>query len=480
MSKRDSAAEPATNWQHIATVIAAHVVMLREAGILDDPLAAAVLAALDGVTRGEPPPATSLTDLVAAFDERLDALSPASAVGAGAVGRAQPEVVAAVVRLGFRDELLVLADATDAVRRALLDLAGEHVFTLMPAYAGAQAVQPTTLAHFLGGVVAPLGRAAAGLPPVYARVNRSPLGAFALASTGLPIDRERTAALLGFDAPVASTYDAVAAVDHLVEAAAVAAGIAATLRRFLAELLSWLRTEAGSLRLGEAWTAGVDPALPQVRPPIGLERLVVAAGRIEGEAETAARLARGAAYGPPGPVLDAAFDLARASLADAADLASQCAALVATGLEINRAYLANRAGRDHTTSSDLADFLIAQEGLEPAAARNLALLTVRKAIDQGLEASAITPELIDASALLVIGRELGVEIEAIGRALAPRRFLERRTATGAPAAAATRAYLDEERGQLLADERWRASARQRLGTARAELDRACDEISAAV
>ncbi len=147
-------------------------------------------------------------------------------------------------------------------------------------------------------------------------------------------------------------------------------------------------------------------------------------------------------------------------------------------LEVNRAYLANRAGRAHTTSGHLADFLMTEEGLEPAAARNIAALTISRAIPAGVEVSGITPEMIDAAALAVIGRELGVEVEQISRHLAPRRFIERRTATGSPSPAATHAFLDQERLRLGADTRWREEASARISAAFAELDRIGAEVSA--
>jgi argininosuccinate lyase len=457
-------------------VVAAHVVMLRDAGILDESVAAALLTAMDGIGKGEPPAGVSLTMAIAAYDERLDALTAAGIVGAAAVGRGRADVAATVARLGLREHLLALGAAVDGARGALLDLGAEHVFTLMPAYAGGQAVQPTTLAHFLGGALGPLGRSAGRVRRAFDEVNRSPMGAVALASTGLPIDRERVAQLLGFDEALASTYDAVAAVDPLAEAVEAAAGVAATVRRFGTELLTWLRTEPESFRLGEGWAAAGEPGLPQFRPASGLEAMVVAARRTEGEAATVVGLLRDAPYGPAGVTLDAAIGPALATVEGAANLARRLAELVGGGLEVNRAYLANRAGRDHTTSSELADFLVAEEGLDPASARAIATMTVRKAMEQGIEASGITPELIDASALLVIGRELGVEIERIGRALAPRRFLERRGALGSPAPEATRAYLEAERDRLAADKRWRAEAEERIEARSRELERAMGEI----
>ncbi len=480
----DSASPPlpfADAWRDLGRIVAAHVVMLRDAAILDDAVAAALLRAMDGVNRGQPAAVGSLTELIAAYDERLDALTPAGAAGASGVARGRAEVQAALLRMTLRDGLLGLLEATDGARHGLLDLAAAHVFTLMPAHSGGQAAQPTTFAHFLGGAIGPLGRATGRLRAAYAEANQSPLGAVALASTSLPVERERAAALLGFDGIVANTYDAVAAIDHVITAAEAAAGVTLALRRLVEELLTWLRTEPTSFRLDEVWVGpAADPGLPQLRPPVGLERLISFARRIEGDAASIARLAGEAPYGPAVAAIEALDEVVRRLLADGATLAGRVRDLVTTGLELNRAYLANRAGRGHTTSGDLADFLMLEEGLDPMAARNIAHLTVRKALDQGIEASGITPELIDGSALLVVGRELGVEAESIGRHLAPRRFIERRGAAGGPAPVATRAYLDAERARLDADDWWRAETAARLTAAREDLERAGAEIMAGV
>ena len=458
-------------WRDLGRLVAAHLVMLRDEGILDDAAAAALHAALDGTRRGAAPTVDSLAELIAAFDARLDALAPAGTVGAAAVGRAPSELVAALTRLAAREGLLRFAIAVNEARAALLDLAAAHAVTLMPAYHSGQAAQPTTFAHFLGGVLAPLGRAAGRLPAVYAEIDRSPLGALWLASTSLPISRERTAELLGFDGLLTNTYDAVAAVDQVALLAEAVAAVVAAIRRFLEEVLTWLRTEPASFRLGDVWR-GYDTGLPQGGPPVGLERLALAARRIEGDAASLVRLAREAPYGPAVALLEATDPLQRRLLVDGRELSARTADLITTGLEPNRAYLANRAGRAHTTSSDLADFLMIEEGLEPIAARNVAALTIGKAIEQGIEVSGITSEMIDAAALLIVGRELGVEFENISRHLAPRRFIERRTTTGSPAPNATRVYLDLERQRLAADVAWCDAAANRLATAGADLDRA--------
>ena len=465
----DDQARQARAWQEIGRVVTAHVVMLRDAGIFDDPVLAALLTALDGVGRARPPEAGAASALILAFDERLDALTPPGAVGAAAVGRATTDIAAAVSRLLLRRHVLDTATALSSLRQALHALALAHVTTHMPAHAGSQPVQPTTFGHFLGGLIGPLARAAASLPALYAGVNRSPLGAGAMVSDPVPLDRERVAGLLGFDDLLVNTFDAVAAVDHLAVVASWAEDVAASLRRFLDELLIWLRTEPTAFRLGERWT-GADPGLPGWNPPAGIARLVQRARRIEAVAGQARTGAHAAGYAP---VMDhdALLDPLTAALTGLRALLEESGDVVTTGLEVNRAYLANRAGREHVTSGDLAQLLIEEEGIEPATARAITAMVVRRAREEGREASGITAEMIDAAALMQLGRDLGIEFETISRYLAPRRFLDRRQATGSPAAAATRTYLDQEQRRLAADGRWHEEAISRLATAEAELDR---------
>src|SRR5687768_15316537 len=88
-------------WQDPGRIGTAHVVMLRAAGILDDPALEAILTPIDGVARGRPEGDT-LAGLVAAFDERVDALAAPGTVGAAAIGRGRTETAAAAARLAIR------------------------------------------------------------------------------------------------------------------------------------------------------------------------------------------------------------------------------------------------------------------------------------------------------------------------------------------------------------------------------------------
>lgn len=466
-------------WAAIARGLMAHVVMLRDVAILDDASAASLLTAIDSVSRGEPPGINSSMALVAAFDDRFDSLTPPGTSGAGRIARARHDIAVTAQRLVLRDQALILTSALNAARGALIDLAEGHVFTLMPAWSGSALLQPTNLAHFLTGTTAPLGRSAHRLRIAYEELDRSAMGAGALAGPGFPVDRDEVADLLGTEGPIQSTFDALSALDHLVSVGDAASSAVAPIRRLLMELMLWLRTDPHAIRLAEELLAPVDQNLPHFRPPATLERVVADARAVEETASTIAHTVNETPYGPVGEMGDRAVALTGSALDLAASVAETFTTLVSGPIEINRAWLARNAGRDLITSGDLGDFLMAEEGLDPASARDIAALTAHRARQEGLEASGITPPLIDAAALLVIGRELGIEIERLGAYLAPRRFVEKRTMLGGPAPAAVREYLQGERARLEADQRWLEGKRQRIALAGANLEIRMQEILSA-
>src|SRR5260370_24682774 len=118
-----------------------------------------------------------------------------------------------------------------------MDLAGAHTETVMPAYTHTQPAQPTTFAHYLLAAIEFLGRDAIRLRAAFATVNRSPLGACAITTTGFPIDRGYTASLLGFEGLQTNSYGAIAAIDYVSETAGVLATLAVNLAKRVQDLL---------------------------------------------------------------------------------------------------------------------------------------------------------------------------------------------------------------------------------------------------
>ena len=132
-------------------------------------------------------------------------------------GRSRNDEVATCIRIKLREELLKQMTALLKVRKVLIALAGQHKDSVMPGFTHLQHAQPTTLAHHLLAYEQAFSRDFDRLRDAYARVNLSPLGAAAFASTGYPVNRDYTASLLGFDGLVTNTMDAVATRDFALE-----------------------------------------------------------------------------------------------------------------------------------------------------------------------------------------------------------------------------------------------------------------------
>ncbi len=440
-------------------VVTAHVAMLGKQGLIDDAAVQVISSVVDRAGAGtfeHDDPRLLLLEL----DARVDAQSPPGFAGASQVGRGVNELVAAYVRVVLRERLLNLAGQLGQAREDVIDLAIQHVVTIMPAYQQGMAAQPTTLAHLFGAVIGPLDRAQAKIQQTYALVNQSPLGAGAMVSTGLPIDREDAAANAGFDGVIENTFDAVAAVDHLAAVVESLRAVAHPVRRFMTETASIYRTDPTSLVLHDA-SPQLRSELPQHTVIPAFDELARLALDLDAILDT---LDRWISQAPLEPLAEIAQPLERFLLAfdTLAKLIDRFLAFLNREIAFNRAYLANRANRNHTTIGELADYLMLEEQIPPSQAREMAARVMGQLREDGVETSGITSAMVDSAGMLVLGRELGVEFETISRYLAPRRFIERRSGFGGPAPMATRAWLTGEQHLLRDDRAWIAERRHAL------------------
>ncbi|MDQ2651577.1 MAG: lyase family protein [Chloroflexota bacterium] len=464
-------------WLAIGTALTAHVVVLQQSALLDDACAAAILEAIDATSRGEPPAIESAAGLTAVYEQRVDAITPAACAALSRTGRGNLDVAATAHHLLLRQHGLALMEAAVLVRLTLIELAGAHVFTLLPVYIGSSPMQPSNLAHVLTAAIAPLRRATARLHLALADLDQIALGSGSLAGASQPIDRDALASLLGADAVPESTLDALSSVDEFVAASQAAAAIVHPMERLMVEFLALVRQEPQSIMFDDALLAPTDASLPHFRPPQVLERCLGDARGVLHQALVTERVASAIPFGPRGEAGDGLAQSAARAMQEATRVCQTFAMLISGPLDFNRAWLARNAGRNFMTAGDLAAILVAEEGLPQVAARDIAALVTERARDEGLEASGITPGLIDAAAMMVIGRELGVEIERLGAYLAPRRFIEKRSALGGPAPVAVRELLDIESQRVARDQSDLETRQRRIADARKELGVLSHEIA---
>jgi argininosuccinate lyase len=338
----------------------------------------------------------------------------------------------------------------------------------MPGYTHTQPAQPTTLAHYLAGVLSFLERDAMRLQAAYATTNRSPLGAAAFTTSGFPVDRQHVAELLGFAKPVESSYDAVGASDHMTEAVGALVTMAANLSRFTTDLLFWTTQEAGAIRIGDDFVQ-TSSIMPQKRNPVVLEHLRAWLARLYGYTMAVLTSCHNVPYGDTQDIEDDIYQPLFGAF-QTTDAVLELYTAVFESLEVNRARLLARAVEGFTTSTELADTLVREKGLAFRTAHAIVARLVEMATARGLSPDQVGVAMLDKAAQRVIGRPLALAEESLRRALDPVHFVQVRRAMGGPAPEMTAAVLANLEEALERDQSWLDGEKERLALTRATLD----------
>ncbi len=196
-------------------------------------------------------------------------------------GRSRNDQVATDMRLWTREACGSVVADIDAFLEVLVDKAEAHVDYLMPGYTHLQRAQPIRLAHHLLAWAEMLERDRGRLVDAAKRMNESPLGSAALAGTTFPVDREATAAALGFERPMRNSIDAVSSRDFLLESVSALAICSVHLSRIAEELVLWSSQEFGFVQMSDAFTTG-SSIMPQKKNPDMPELVRGKTGRVVG------------------------------------------------------------------------------------------------------------------------------------------------------------------------------------------------------
>jgi len=406
-------------------------------------------------------------DLFFSMQQMLERHAGEEATGNLQIARSRNDLSATLCRWVVREGLLKVVQQGNALRRGVLSLAKTHLDAIMPAYTHAQPAQPTTLAHYLSAVAAFLERDTARFQAAYSRVNVCPLGAVALTTTGFPIDRAYLAQLLGFDRPIENSYDAVGGADYQAEVAVTIQVAAASLSRFITDLIFWSTKEVRALRIGGEFLQ-ISSNMPQKRNPVVLEHLRTQLGYLYGDAQSVLILHHNTPLGDVNDIDDPLFRPMFRILDYAVGIYELLDAVL-TSAVWDTAHLADRAAEEFITATELADTLVREAGLTFHQAHQVVSRLVGNALQTGLREIRATH--LDAAAMAILRRPLGLSDKLVGEALKPSHFVAIRTIPGGPAPGAMRTVLDDQTARLAQDELWQHDRREHLILAQSRLSK---------
>jgi argininosuccinate lyase len=438
----NSLAFDARLWRQDIQGSIAHATMLGETGILTLDEAVQIVAGLHALRADlesgaiELPP--DAEDIHAAVEGLLrERLGPVA--GKLHTARSRNDQIATDVRLYLRDECATLEAELTAFQQTLLDLAEQNFETVLPGYTHLQHAQPVVLAHHLLAYFWMLDRDRERLRDCATRINRLPLGAGALAGTGFPIDRERTAELLEFDSVLENSLDAVSDRDFIAEFLAFAAILMMHLSRLAEEIIMWNSPEFGFVTLDDAVTTG-SSIMPQKKNPDVAELARGKTGRVYGNLTAILTLLKGL---PLSYNKDLQED--KEPLFDTIDtlhlvLPALQKTLATAQFRTDRMYAATKG--DFSTATDLADYLV-RRGLPFREAHEIVGRIVRHCIEQ-----KTTLERLKAPTLATFSPHLAENTKAALAVLSVKSSVRVRRSQGGTAPEAVRQQWEKAKAKL--------------------------------
>lgn len=274
-------------------------------------------------------------------------------------GRSRNDQVATDTRLFAKKRAHDLMHANVALRHALVEQAEKHFDVILPGYTHMQHAQPVLFSHHMLAYVWMLTRDFERLAAAERAADASPLGAAALAGTTYPLDRQMTAAELGFSKVIPNSLDAVSDRDFLLDLDYACAVSCMHLSRLCEELVLWSTSEFGFIELSDSFSTG-SSIMPQKKNPDFAELIRGKTGRVVGNLVSllvtmkALPLAYNKdlqedKYG----VIDSAKTL---------EDCLQCAAGMIETMQIKPDNMMAQAKKGHLAATDVADYL-AKKGL---------------------------------------------------------------------------------------------------------------------
>ena len=435
----------------------AHVAMMMEQKIVDWQTGAKLLQALSGA-ESEIKLEPWLEDVHMAVEEEISKKAGPEVGGNIHIGKSRNDQVSTAIRMILRKELMNVVSSAVGLQEVLIKLAEKHTEIVVPGYTHLRAAQPVTFAHYLLSHVDALERDIHRLEENYPRVNLCPMGAGALATSSFPIDRGRVADLLGFGGVLENSIDAVGSRDFVLETLANLTILAINMSRFAEDLIVWSTPDFGVIELTESFSS-TSSMMPQKKNPDVLEIIRAKMSHVLGDFVTSATVMKAL---PSSYNLD--FQEITPRLWESIDevVCSLCifSKLVAE-LEVNQ-NLADDPFLKFAASTELANILVRKYGVPFRIAHKVVGSLVKHMIDEGLDFTDATPELLRTVAKDSSNLSLNVEAEDVRTSVDPKKFVEAHKTTGGPSPAevkrmmgirkewanASRAWLSEKKSKL--------------------------------
>lgn len=346
-------------WHEDITASIAHVTMLGECDIISLDESKALVKELNQLHND----IAADTSLLTGPHEDIHSFVEAKMIEAlGTIGkkmhtaRSRNDQVATDMKLYVKHSLTDLMSLLEQMMATFTAKGASFADVLMPAYTHLQRAQIVPFSYVLDAYVAMFERDYAKIQTAIHLMDESPLGAGALAGTTYPINRDRTAELLGFSkGPQRNYLDSVSSRDFIIDALECFSSTMMHMSRFAEDFIIYSSQEFGFVESSDSFATG-SSMMPQKKNPDALEL-------IRGKSAKVMSLLNAMYTTMKGLPLSYNKDMQedKAIYFEALDTTVACVQIltgVVEELQVNKERLAATIHQGYLNATELADYLV--------------------------------------------------------------------------------------------------------------------------
>jgi argininosuccinate lyase len=264
----------------------------------------------------------------------------------------------------------------------------------------------------------------------YNHVNLNPLGSAALATTTFPINRELTTQLLGFDAYLENSMDAVGSRDFIIETVSDLSILSLNLSKIAEELILWSSYEFGLIEIGDDFSS-TSSIMPQKKNPDVAELVRAKSSIATGELMTILMIVKGIpfTYNRDLQEINPYLWNCVKNTIDLLSITSQ----MTLSIKFNKKRALELAYKNFATATDLADLIVKEKKIPFRTAHQIVATIVNEVTSNDLDFNNINSDFIDKIAIKIIEKPLKLPDDLIKKALDPVENVKSRKIPGGPA-----------------------------------------------
>ena len=447
----------------------AQVVVLGEQRLAPPETIAALVAAVAAMEKeGVVPAREALWNVIHGGEEYIRKHCEEEKSGWLHLGRSSPSLRVVASRIAFRSlQVQIMASMLD-LRQKMIDVAAQHVETLMPGYSYIQHIEPGTFGFYLMSFVEPLERDFKRFESAYRNTNISSVGTGAAYGIEFPLDLERMDELLGFDAAPWNARDSIRNYDYMIETYMALALMHSTLGRLAMDFLIWHSAEFDFIRLPDRLSI-TSSISPQMRIPYVLEFIHGTSGLITGRLMGALAITKTAS-----DQLEMATMLPAEFWKCADESRRAIDALIDSlgDMKVNKERMAHCANEHWSQASTVVGYLVKEHGMSYRTGHQILALMMQEVADKNIPPSQVKAEVLESAIKTYTGKTIAVGQDVLNRLFDAMHCVRERKYRGGAAPERVLDHIQAARAILKLDRAELTRLAGRIDAARNRLDSA--------